>query len=85
MNRVVHLECYHFGHVSKMTRSRSRSIDFLLGSVIKLNPTHPKLLPIEHNRMFGKPTLKQSNIIEHLKFEHCMQQSNIKLVSSGLN
>ena len=41
-----------------------------LGSVIELNQTHPKILPIEHNRTY-------------LVIEHCMQQSNIKPVSSG--
>ena len=50
-----------------------------LGSVIELNRTPPKILPIEQNRTFGNRTLKKSNIIEH-----CMQQSNIKPVSSGL-
>ena len=49
-----------------------------LGSVIELNWTHPKMLPIEHYRMLGNQTLKQSNII----IKHCMQQSNIKPVSS---
>ena len=52
-----------------------------LGSVIELNRTPPKILPIEHNRTFGNRTLikiKKSNIIEHW-----MQQSNIKPVSSG--
>ena len=29
------------------------------------NRTHPKILPIEHNRTFGNRTLKQLNIIEH--------------------
>ena len=33
-----------------------------LGSVIEFNRTHPKILPIEHNRTFGNWTLKQSNI-----------------------
>ena len=41
-----------------------------LGSVIEFNQTHPKSLPIEHNRTY-------------LVIEHCMQQSNIKPVSSG--
>ena len=41
-----------------------------LGSVIEFNQTHPKILPIEHNRTY-------------LVIEHCMQQSNIKPVSSG--
>ena len=41
-----------------------------LGSVIELNQTHSKILPIEHNRTY-------------LVIEHCMQQSNIKPVSSG--
>ena len=54
-----------------------------LGSVIELNWTHPTILPIEHNRtliiMFDCLSLKQSNII----IKHCMQQSNIKPVSSG--
>ena len=50
-----------------------------LGLVIELNWTHPKMLPIEHNRTLGNQTLKQSNII----IKHCMQQSNIKPVSSG--
>ena len=36
-----------------------------LGSVIELNRTPPKILPVEHNRMFGNRTLKKSNIIEH--------------------
>ena len=41
-----------------------------LGSVIELNQTHPKILPIDHNRTY-------------LVIEHCMQQSKIKPVSSG--
>ena len=41
-----------------------------LGSVIELNRTHPKILPIEHNRTY-------------LVIEHCMQKSNKKPVSSG--
>ena len=41
-----------------------------LGSVIELNQTHSKILPIEHNRTY-------------LVIEHCMQQSKIKPVSSG--
>ena len=50
-----------------------------LGTVIELNWTHPTMLPIKHNRTLGNQTLKQSNII----IKHCMQQSNIKPVSSG--
>ena len=50
-----------------------------LGSVIELNWTHPTILPIEHNRTLGNQTLKQSNII----IKHCIQQSNVKPVSSG--
>ena len=50
-----------------------------LGSVIELNWTHPTMLPIEHNRTLGNQTLKQSNII----IKHCIQQSNVKPVSSG--
>ena len=33
-----------------------------LGSVIKLKQTHPKILPIKHNRAFGNRTLQQSNL-----------------------
>ena len=46
--------------------SQSNPIDFQsfdwlrLGSVFEPNPTHPKILPVRHNR-----TLKQSNIIKH--------------------
>ena len=66
---------------SQSNPSELQSFEWLrLGSVIKLNWTHPTMLPIEHNRTLGNQTLKQSNII----IKHCMQQSNIKPVSSGV-
>ena len=63
-------------NIRKSNPIELQSFDWLwLGSVIKLNRTHPKIFLIEHNR-----TLKKSNIIRH-----CMQQSNIKPVSSGFS
>ena len=63
-------------NIRKSNPIELQSFDWLrLGSVIKLNQTHPKIFLLEHNR-----TLKKSNIIRH-----CMQQSNIKPVSSGFS
>ena len=49
-----------------------------MGSVIELNRTHKKSLPIEDNRMFSNRTVQQSNIIEHLN------NQKHEPVSSGL-
>ena len=50
-------------------------LDWLeLGSVITHYWTHPKLLPIDHNRALGSQTLLQSNVCEHLEMEALIHQ-----------
>ena len=78
--RFQHGPCMFNARRSQSNPIELQSFEWLrLGLVIELNWTHPKMLPIEHNRTLGNQTLKQSNII----IKHCMQQSNIKPVSSG--